>query len=38
MKSKGPVREEPLLFRTWVLAGIGVWLGFVEYLILRLVR
>ena len=38
MKSQNPLREETFLFRAWVLMGIGVWLGLVEYLILRLVR
>jgi hypothetical protein len=38
MKSQNPLREETFLFRTWVLLGIGVWLGLIEYLILRLVR
>jgi len=38
MKSQNPLREETFLFRTWVLMGIGVWLGLIEYLILRMVR
>ena len=38
MKSQNPLREETFLFRAWVLMGIGVWLGLIEYVVLRLVR
>jgi hypothetical protein len=38
MKSGSPLLPETFLFRTLALTGIGVWIGLVGYLILRLFR
>jgi hypothetical protein len=38
MKVQNAVRDDTVLFRAWILMGIGVWLGLILYVILRLLR